>query len=324
MLNIIVILALLLLMAGFFIYVALRLKRSQRAWIKWPGMLLSSLLGLMLLATSVVAAMGFYKLKVPPYQYTVADVEVVVTTDQIARGEQLAYLCIDCHSSTGELPLDGSRDNLSTEEVPIGILYATNLTPGGPLADWTDGEIIRAIREGVDKNGRPLFAMTSEPFSHLSDSDVHALIAYLRSQPVVNRELPERDLNILAALLVGANLAPTAAQPPITVEIIAPPVNTVEYGQYLVLTSGCRDCHGLDLAGPPNPFVPNGPNLTMAMPNWSEEQFMTFLRSGVNNYGRQVDSKQMPWTSYSRAFSDADLRDMYRYLSKLPVVNTSN
>ena len=53
MLNIIVLLALLLLMAGFFI-LAFRLKRSQRAWIKWPGMLLTGLLGLMLLATSAV------------------------------------------------------------------------------------------------------------------------------------------------------------------------------------------------------------------------------------------------------------------------------
>lgn len=322
MLNIIMVLVMVLLAAGFFI-LALRLKRSQQAWIKWLGMLLSGLLGLILLATSVVAATGIYKLNVPPYQYTVADVEVVVTTEQVARGEQLAYLCIDCHSSTGELPLDGSRDNLATEEVPIGILYATNLTPGGPLADWTDGEIIRAIREGVDKNGRPLIGMTSEPFSHLSDADAQALVVYMRSQPAVNRDLPLQDLNILAAILFGANLAPTAAQPPITVEIIAPPANTVEYGQYLVYTSGCRDCHGLDLTGPPNPFVPQGPNLTMAMPNWSEEQFMTFLRSGVNNYGRSVDPKQMPWTSYSRAFSDADMRDMYSYLSELPVVVTA-
>lgn len=319
MVNFIVLSALLLLMAGFFI-LAFRLKRSQRAWVRWPGMLLSGLLGLMLLATSAVAAMGLYKLNVPPYQYTLVDVQVAGTSEQMARGEQLAYLCIDCHSSTGELPLDGSKDNLATEEVPIGILYATNLTPGGPLADWTDGEIIRAIREGVDKNGRPLIGMTSEPFSHLSDLDAQALVIYLRSQPVVNRDLPVQDLNILAAILFGANLAPTAAQPPITIEIIAPPANTLEYGQYLVYTSGCRDCHGLDLTGPPNPFVPPGPNLTMAMPNWSEEQFMTFLRSGVNNYGRQVDAKQMPWTSYSRAFSDADLRDMYTYLSELPVV----
>lgn len=322
MLNIIVILVLALLAAGFFI-LSFRLKRTKRTLIKWSGMLFFALLGLMLLATSAVAAMGVYKLNDPPYQYVVTDVQVEGTSEQMVRGEQLAYLCIDCHSSTGELPLDGSKDNLVTKEIPIGILYATNLTPGGNLINWTDGEVIRAIREGVDKNGRPLIGMTSEPFSHLSDSDMHALTAYLRSQPAVDRDLPVRNLNILGALLVGANLAPTAAQPPITVEIMAPPANTVEYGQYLVYTSGCRDCHGLELTGAPNPFVPQGPNLTMVMSNWSEEQFMTFLSSGVNNYGRSVDPKQMPWTSYSRALSDADMRDIYSYLSELPVVVTT-
>jgi mono/diheme cytochrome c family protein len=319
----IILLSALLLLAGFLIFLPFRLKRSPKIWIKWPGMLFSGLFGLILLTISVVAWIGLYKLNVPPYQYTLAEVQVAGTTEQLVRGEQLAYLCIDCHSSTGELPLDGSKDNLVTKEVPIGVLYATNLTPSGYLIDWTDGEIIRAIREGVDKNGRPLIGMTSEPFSHLSDADVHALIAYLRSQPAVKRDLPQRDLNILGALLVGANLAPTSAQPPITGEIITPFANTVDYGQYLVYTSGCRDCHGLDLTGPPNPFVPPGPNLINAMPNWNEEQFMTFLRSGVNNYGRTVDAKQMPWTSYSRAFSDADMRDMYTFLSELPAVVTS-
>jgi len=319
MFNIILILVLVLLAAGSFI-LALRLKRAKRALIKWPGMLLSGLMGLMLLATSAVAASGVYKLNVSPYQYSLADIQVAGTSEQMKRGEQLAYLCIDCHSSTGDLPLDGSKDNLVTEDVPIGVLYASNLTPGGDMANWTDGEIIRAIREGVDNNDHPLFFMTSEPFSHLSDADAQALVAYLRSQPAVNRDLPERDLNILAAIFVGANLAPTSAQPPITAEIIAPPANTVEYGQYLVYTSGCRDCHGLDLTGAPNPFVPQGPNLTIAMTNWSEEQLVTFLRTGVNNYGRSVDPKQMPWLSYSRALSDADVRDIYQYLRGLEAV----
>jgi mono/diheme cytochrome c family protein len=322
MVNITLIVAILLL-AGLFLLLAFRSMRSRRVWMKWLGTLFFGILGLMLLAINVVAGTGLYKLNYPPYAYEFVEVQISSTMEQIKRGEKLAYLCIDCHSSTGELPLDGSKDNLATEEVPIGVLYATNLTPEGPLVDWTDSEIIRAIREGVDKSGRPLIGMTSEPFSHLSDADVQALVAYLRSQPAVNRDLPEKNLNILAAILFGANLAPTAAQPPITVEIIAPPANTLEYGQYLVYTSGCRDCHGLDLTGPPNPFVPPGPNLTLSMPNWSEEQFMTFLSSGINNYGRQVDSKQMPWTSYSRAFSNADMRDMYNYLRELPMLVTA-
>ena len=35
-----------------------------------------------------------------------------------------------------------------------------NLTPAGPLKDWSDGEIFRAIRNGIDRDGQVLFAMS--------------------------------------------------------------------------------------------------------------------------------------------------------------------
>jgi mono/diheme cytochrome c family protein len=322
MLNGIVILVLLL-MAGLFFFLAFRAAHGRRAWIKWPGLLLSGLLGLLLLAISGVAVLGLYKLNVPPYSYAVADVQVAGTPGQLARGERLAYICIDCHSSTGELPLDGSQGNLAAGGPPIGVLYGPNLTPGGRLKDWSDGEIVRAIREGVDNHSRPLLGMTSEPFHHLSDEDAQALIAYLRAQPAVDRELPERDLNILAALFVGAGMAPTSAQSPITAPVVAPPAGTQEYGRYLIYSSGCRDCHGPDLTGSTNPFVPGGPNLIAVMPSWTEEQFLTFFRTGVNAAGRTVETKAMPLKSYNQVFSDAELRDMYRYLQGLPVAAAS-
>lgn len=321
MLNIIVVTVLLLLAALFFI-LAFRSLRSRRAWIKWPGLFLAGTLALALLASSAVAANGLYQLNYPPYRYPAVDFQVAGTAEQIARGERLAYICLDCHSSTGNLPLDGSKDNLAAGGPPIGVLYAPNLTPAGRLKDWSDAEILRAIREGVDNNGRPLLGMVSEPFSHLSDADGHALVAYLRAQPAVNRELPERNLNILAALFVGAGLAPTSAQPPITAPIIAPAPGTQEYGKYLVYSTGCRDCHGPNLTGATNPFVPNGPDLTISMPAWNEEQFLTFFRTGSNRTGRMVDPLLMPWPSYNQVFSDADLRDIYAYLLSLPVAGT--
>jgi mono/diheme cytochrome c family protein len=321
MLNFIAIFVMLL-VAAFFFFLSFRSLRSRRAWIKWPGLLFSGLLGLLLLATSAVAVKGLYQLNYPPYTYTTVDFQVAGTPDQVAHGERLAYLCIDCHSSTGNLPLDGSKDNLAAGGPPIGVLYAPNLTPGGRLKDWSDAEILRAIREGVDNNDRPLLGMTSEPFSHFSDADAQALIAYLRAQPAVSRDLPERDLNILAALFVGAGLAPTSAQPPITAPIVAPPPGSPEYGRYLVYTAGCRDCHGPDLTGGTNPFIPIGPNLTIITPVLSEEQFLTFLHTGVNRTGRTVDPLLMPWKSYSQVYSDADLRDMYAYLQALPADDT--
>lgn len=308
----------LLLIAGLFIFLAIRAGRARRAWLKWPGMLLAGLLGLLMLAVSGMTIYGFYLLNVPPYTYTVADVKVAGTPEQIKRGEQLAIICADCHSTQKALPLDGSADNMVAGGPPIGMLYAPNLTPGGSIKDWSDGEILRALREGIHKSGRPLLGMTSEPFSHLSDDDAQAIVAYLRAQPAVVRNLPETKLNALAALLVGAGLAPTSAQPPITAVVITPAPGTPDYGRYLVYTSGCRDCHGPDLAGTTNPFVPHGPNLTSTMAAWNEAQFLALMQTGVNNTGREVESASMPWKTFRQVFSEADMRDIYNYLKSLP------
>ena len=78
-----------------------------------------------------------------------------------------------------------------------------------------DGEIVRAIREGIDRDGRPLIAMPSQAYRNFSDADAEALVAYLRSQPAVDNPQPARNLNVLAALFLGTGLFPTSAQPPV-------------------------------------------------------------------------------------------------------------
>src|SRR5207237_211822 len=155
---------------------------------------------------------------------------------------------------------------------PLGTLYAPNLTPGGPLKDWSDGEIIRAVREGIDKDGHPLIIMPSDAFHRLSDDDVQSLVAYLRSQPAVNRQTPTRDIGIMGLVLLGAGVFPTADQPHITAPQTAPAVGTPEYGQYLVEITGCAACHGPDLRGrAPGGFgPPAGPSLRAIVPSWPQ------------------------------------------------------
>src|SRR5262249_38807907 len=98
-----------------------------------------------------------------------------------------------------------------------------------------DGEVIRAIREGVHKSGRPLVIMPSEVFHNLSDTDVQAIVAYLRSQPAVQPVTPATKLNVVAALLIGSGLFHTSAQMPITQPIIPPTGGpSADSGKYLV------------------------------------------------------------------------------------------
>ncbi len=318
--NILILILLFALVIGL-IFLARAAWRSRQALVRWPGLVLSGLLAVVVTAVGVIVAVGLVRLNVSPYANTAA-IPVTGSSGNAERGAKLAQLCTGCHSSTGSLPLDGSHDNFLADS-PFGTLYAPNLTPGGPLKDWTDPEIARAIREGVDKNGRPLMIMPSKALRNLSDEDVASIIAYLRTQPAVPTERPARNLSVVAAALVGAGIFPTSAQPPLTAPVDTPRAGTPDYGGYLVHALGCIDCHGDKLNGvPPGGFGPSGPNLTALVPGWQEQDLVALFRSGKDPSGRQV-SDDMPWKEYTHVFSDADLHDIYTYLHGLQRLPTA-
>ena len=81
------------------------------------------------------------------------------TPGRIARGKVVADgFCSACHTKTGVLT--GGLDISQDFALPIGSFVSSNLTPAGPLKHWSDGEIFRAIRNGVDADGRWLTIMS--------------------------------------------------------------------------------------------------------------------------------------------------------------------
>jgi len=210
--------------AVLFGWLTWRAWRIKHAILKWIAIILAGLSTLALLAVAGVVGRGLLMIYMPPPFSPASNLTVAGTSDQMARGEHLALsLCGGCHSQTGELPLDGGLNIGKDSPVPIGDLIAFNLTPGGPLKDWTDGEIFRVIRQGVDRDGRRLIVMSNLPVRRLSDDDLQAVIAYLRSQPAMPNPPKQGDYpNLLLAVFVGANLVPPAPGPIIGV-VAAPP-----------------------------------------------------------------------------------------------------
>jgi cytochrome c553 len=211
----------------------------------------------------------------------------------------------------------------------MGTLYAPNLTPGGDIDDWTDGEVIRAIREGIHKDGRALLIMPSNIGRNASDEDVQAIVAFLRSQPPTGGPTPPNQFNLLGALFL--NLSDfRMAQTPVS-NVIAPPPGTAAYGKYMVDILACRECHGDQLQGDdgtPGPTL--GPNLTKTMPFWTEAQFMNFFNTGQYPSGSTVpiltlssgfSSPRMPWDEIRASATDAELKAMYAYLHSLSPVD---
>lgn len=304
--------------AALFFFLASRAWRSRRAAIRYLGVILSSLLGLVALAIVAFALLGFYRLNNAPYTYDNSSIPVTGAAD-VARGERLAYICVGCHSTSGQLPLDGSREDFLADPgaPPAGTMWATDLTPSGPLKDWTDAEVARAIREGVDNRSRPLLIMPSMAFHPMSDADVMSLVAYLRSQPPSGRDLPERDLNVLAALFIGGGIFPTSAQEPITQPVNPPAAGTIEYGEYVSKISACYDCHGATLAGEPGFDGSRAPNLRIEVKSYTQDQFLNFFSTGELPEGRKVEPEVMPWNDYRKVYTDAELIDLYNYLVNL-------
>ena len=72
---------------------------------------------------------------------------------------------------------------------PVGPLYAPNLTPGaGGLREWTDVQLVAALRHGLLPDNRAMIGMPAEDTYALNDYDLAALIAYLRQLPPVDNE----------------------------------------------------------------------------------------------------------------------------------------
>jgi mono/diheme cytochrome c family protein len=312
----------LVLIALLFAWLATRAWRAHNAIVKWLGVVVSGLLCIAVLGVAIVALIGYLRITLPASN-PVPAVQVTGTAEQRARGEHLASICAGCHSTESTLPLRGGTENFAA--IPggptLGTIVGQNLTPGGSLRDFSDGELVRAIREGVGKNGRPLLVMPSEDLHHLSDADVQALVAYLRSQPAVENSTPPTQLNLLGGLIVGSGMFMPSVQPPVTQPVTSPPIGpTTEYGRYAVDIAGCRGCHGQNLTGGQSGgFAPAGPHIVSAAQRWTADQFVTAIRTGMTPEGRNLNPQLMPWKDISGTFTDEELRAIYAYLRTLPM-----
>ena len=174
---------------------------------------------------------------------------LAVRTDAaaIARGRQLTYVatCVLCH---GEDLGGAEYANMGA----IGMIAGPNLTRGrGGHGDaLTDADWDRAVRHGVRRDGTSLIMMPSEAFYALTNEDLSAIVAFARSAPPVDREIPASRFGPLGRALLAAGRLPflVAEKTPSVAHVPAmTAAPTPEYGRYLADIGGCRGCHGFGL-----------------------------------------------------------------------------
>jgi len=319
----------LLLIVGLIVlfgWLTFRAIRARKLWIKIAGGIGAGLLTLLFAAVAFMGAKGVAATYFPAVPAAPA-LTVAGTPEQIARGEYLVNLsCIGCHSAVGpdgapsqQQPLSGGTDMAAAEGFGfIGAMVAENLTPGGKLAGYSDGELFRALRHSVNQQGHSLGFMSFLPYAQLSDQDTEAIIAYLRSLPPAQTDGDTGDkLNFVGALMLGAGMF--GPQPDRSPGVVTAPAEaaTAEYGKYVATYGDCRGCHGPNMTGMPATSVgPAVPNPRPFVAGWTLDQFTQVMRTGRRPDGSEL-AVGMPWQNASR-MTDEDLAALYAYLRANP------
>lgn len=282
--------------------------------------------GFVILVGVALAGFAFASNRKLARQFTVQDTAPVIPTDSvsIAKGRYLARAitkCADCHAESfgGKLFIDAG---------PLGKVWSANLTGGrGGIRDsLTPAQWSTAVRHGVSRSGRPLMIMPAVAFNAMSDEDLGAIVAYLKTVPPVDF-VPERSyLRPLGWVLYTTGKFPSLTEADLVPhsgarEPAPPPGPTAAYGKYLATIGGCNGCHGPTFSGGPIPGLPPdfkpAANITPAgIGHYTEADFFRAMREGKRPDGTAIDSF-MPYR-FTREMTDEDLRAVYAFLQTVP------
>lgn len=282
----------------------------------------------------IVAAIGIYfrSEMIINRIYTAPTSALTIPTGAaaIARGEHLANyvsVCVDCHGAN----LEGG---VVVDDPALGRIAAPNLTTGkgGVGGQLSDEDIIRVLRYGILPDGRSAQVMPSNDYQHLSDADLAAIVAYVRSVPPQDSTLPANEFRPFGRTLLALGQLPIIMAERVDAQLKQPTAIeesvSLEYGQYLGRIAGCTGCHGPGLSGGPIPAAPpdwpQAANLTPSgeVGQWTEADFINTIRTGVNPVGKTLNQR-MPWFRY-RSMTDDELKALWLFIQSVPAKEFGN
>jgi mono/diheme cytochrome c family protein len=302
----------------------------MRRWIK-----------LSIWALAGLAVVAGYLVMRPPKMAPPREIRVAATPEALARGKYLYEVVADCDGCHGErnwgkhlapVVRTGAGFTFPAEMGLPGRVTAPNITshPEAGIGAWTDGEKLRAIREGIGRDGRALFPMMPyESYRHMSDRDAEALVAYMNTLPAAPDRHPPTAIDFPVSLLMKSAPAP--------VEGVVP--EPAELGEYLVRMGGCADCHtpkerGAPVAG--KEFAGGEvfrfgqlsvvsanltPDVETGIGRLTEAAFIQRFQEHRETAGASLPAATqqnftvMPWLQFSQ-YSSGELGAIYRYLRK--------
>ena len=316
----------------------------MKTFLKAVGVLLLAIVALL------AVAVAWISFKMPASRPPSTE-RLEVTPMRLARGEYLVEHvsdCLGCHSdhlTPFGFPVKpgtkGQGGYIFDEKVGFpGVVAAQNITPDPDtgLGKWTDGEVLRAIREGVDRDGEPLFPMMPyQHMRHMSDEDAKSVVVYLRTLQPIRHSVPPKHLSFPLNIIVRT------IPKPLDGPVADPdPKDALAHGKYLARMGGCLECHtphddknrlieadafsgGWKMEGPWGTVITA--NLTPAKHTYigshTKEEFigrfeaMASLTAETSPPASPGRNTVMPWLAFSKMTAE-DLGAIYDYLRTVP------
>ena len=276
---------------------------------QWILRLVGGGVAVVLLAATVIYVMSERAIT---RTYTFREAPVSRPTDSLslARGAHFVELsCRGCHTET-------MQGGVMFDQPGVARLIAPNVLER--LARYTDAEFAGYMRYGVKKDGSSPFVMPPPGFYHMSDADMGAMIAYLRSLPTppviklaTNSYGPLGRLGIVMGQFGNAASYIDTSVARIGVDSM---YLTARRGEYMARMI-CGDCHGAKLTG--DPATPS-PSIASAS-GYDLSQFIELIRMGTP---RDPTTKLTLMAEVARAtlkrLTDDEIAVIHTYLAALP------
>jgi mono/diheme cytochrome c family protein len=262
-----------------------------------------------------------------------------VAGDPLARGKYLAVAadCEACHTADHGKPFAGGRP-FDTE---FGTLYSPNITPDPEtgIGSWTDAEFLRAMHEGIGKDGENLYpAFPYAAYTYLTEEDVLAIKAYIFSLPPEKNVAPGHTLRWPYNQRGLMKLWSAFYNPKERFQPVEGQTPSWNRGAYLAEALGhCGDCHtprtALQSLDNRNKFAGGmaegwrAYNLTSdkesGIGTWTQEELEQYLKTGhTMNRGSAFGPMAQAVHLSFQNLTASDVSAIVEYVRSIPPVST--
>jgi mono/diheme cytochrome c family protein len=266
---------------------------------------------------------------------TITGTAIAFADSPLDRGAYLVntiMTCANCHSPKGPPAATAGKDfsgGLSWDEPPFKVT-APNITQDKEtgIGTWSEAEIKKLLRTGLRPNGVPIASIMPTGFYDIvTDSDMDAIVAYVRTIKPVSNKVPDPVYRMAAP----PQIFPGGEQP-YTQAMLD---DKLKRGFYLATIGHCMECHtpmvkgrrdfagalasgGFEFTGPFGVSVSRNitSSKTKGIGDWSDAEIKRAITQGIDKDGNKL--KPPMGYKYYADMTDADLDALIAWVRTLP------